>query len=311
MDSPFVTIYTDGGCSPNPGPGGWAAVILSGDARPREIHGSEEQTTNNRMELQAAIQGLQALQGHHRVRVCTDSQYLRTGITSWLHRWQRQNWQTRDGFPVKNQDLWQLLGQLVETHDVEWRWVKGHSRDRWNERADELASRFRQRQELPLADQHRVHVFTGVTCSHSTGLGSWAVMLKYRNHIKILGTGVSQSTANSLYIQSVIEALQALTKPVPVHVYTSSGYLRDGAALWRSGWRRRNWQTKDGRPVSNRENWQRLDRLLTGLDVQFHLVDKKRPLCRMQEIKEIARGYAAYLKEAGEDRETLHEESNA
>lgn len=135
---PPVVMYTDGACSGNPGPGGWG-VWLSFEGREKELCGGEPNTTNNRMELQAAIEGLKALKRRCAVAVYTDSQYLRQGITEWTIKWQAQGWKTADRKPVKNQDLWQQLLTLVSAHDVTWHWVKGHNGDEGNERADRLA----------------------------------------------------------------------------------------------------------------------------------------------------------------------------
>ena len=124
---PEVTIYTDGACSPNPGPGGWGAVFVYKDKPAREFSGFGGETTNNRMELTAVVKGLSQLEGPHRVVVITDSQYVKNGITSWIESWQRNNWKTADKKPVKNVDLWQeLLGQ-IKKHEVSWHWVRGHS----------------------------------------------------------------------------------------------------------------------------------------------------------------------------------------
>ena len=131
-----VVIYTDGGCVPNPGVGGWAAILLSADRR-REISGGESDSTNNRMEMTAAIEALRALKRPCHVVLHTDSQYLKKGISEWLPKWRRNGWRTRTG-PVKNVDLWQLLQEEVERHDVEWEWVRGHSGVEENERCDEL-----------------------------------------------------------------------------------------------------------------------------------------------------------------------------
>jgi len=135
-----VEIYTDGACRGNPGPGGWGALLLT-DGREKELCGGEWSTTNNRMELMAAICGLQALKQHCRVTVFTDSQYVRRGISEWLENWKRRGWKTASRKPVKNQDLWQTLDEAVGDHDVTWRWVKGHAGVPGNERADELANR--------------------------------------------------------------------------------------------------------------------------------------------------------------------------
>ena len=134
-----VEIFTDGACSPNPGPGGWGAILRYG-RHEREIYGGAPATTNNRMEIMAAIQGLESLTRSATVHVYTDSVYLRRGVTEWLPRWKRNGWQTTDKKPVKNADLWVRLDSATQNHQlVEWFWVKGHSGHPENERADELA----------------------------------------------------------------------------------------------------------------------------------------------------------------------------
>ena len=134
-----VEIYTDGACRGNPGPGGWAAVLSSG-GREKEISGAELQTTNNRMELQAVIEALQALKRPLAVRLYTDSQYVRRGILEWLPQWKARGWKTADRKPVKNQDLWQQLETAAARHRIEWHWVPGHAGIPGNERCDVLAN---------------------------------------------------------------------------------------------------------------------------------------------------------------------------
>ena len=136
--TPQVVIHTDGACSGNPGPGGWGAILQSGD-RERELSGGELATTNNRMELMAAIQALEALKKPCRVELHTDSQYVMKGISEWIHGWKRRGWLTADRKPVKNDDLWKRLDQARLRHEVDWRWVKGHAGHELNERADALA----------------------------------------------------------------------------------------------------------------------------------------------------------------------------
>ena len=137
--TPQVVIYTDGACSGNPGPGGWGAILLSGAAHRKEIAGGELATTNNRMELMAAIQALEALKKPCRVELHTDSLYVMKGISEWIHGWKRRGWKTADNKAVKNDDLWRRLDEARARHDVNWRWVKGHAGHELNERADELA----------------------------------------------------------------------------------------------------------------------------------------------------------------------------
>ncbi|MCP4209873.1 MAG: ribonuclease HI [Halieaceae bacterium] len=135
-----VEIYTDGACRGNPGPGGWGALLRYGGVE-RELYGGEPDTTNNRMELQAAIQGLKALTRPCRVDLTTDSEYVRNGITRWLDGWKQKGWKTAAKKPVKNADLWLALDEENQRHEVSWHWVKGHSGHEENERADQLANR--------------------------------------------------------------------------------------------------------------------------------------------------------------------------
>lgn len=137
-DSNTVEMWTDGACSGNPGPGGWGVLLKFGEHE-KELFGGVSDTTNNRMELQAAIEGLGALKRRCAVIVYTDSKYVRDGVTQWLPNWKRNNWRTSARKPVKNSDLWQVLDALLDTQDIEWRWVKGHAGDPGNERADYLA----------------------------------------------------------------------------------------------------------------------------------------------------------------------------
>jgi len=136
--TPQVIIHTDGACSGNPGPGGWGAILQSG-GKTRELKGGELATTNNRMELMAAIQALEALTRDCRVELHTDSQYVMKGISEWIHNWKRRGWMTADKKPVKNDDLWKRLDTARLRHQVDWRWVKGHAGHELNERADQLA----------------------------------------------------------------------------------------------------------------------------------------------------------------------------
>jgi ribonuclease HI len=138
-----VTIYTDGACDPNPGPGGWAAILIYHN-REKSLTGSDLQTTNNRMELTAAIEALKSLKHPSQIEFFTDSQYLRSGITEWIPNWRARNWR-RKGGKLANVDLWQALDKNIQTHQINWHWVRGHSGDRYNQRVDYLARKSIQR----------------------------------------------------------------------------------------------------------------------------------------------------------------------
>ena len=142
-DKKLIEVFTDGACSGNPGPGGWGAILRYGETE-RELSGGDPATTNNRMEMMAAIAALEALKRSSQVKLHTDSQYVKNGITQWIHNWKRSGWKTADKKPVKNVDLWQRLEAALAPHKVDWVWVKGHAGHAENERADELA-----RQAIP------------------------------------------------------------------------------------------------------------------------------------------------------------------
>jgi len=134
-----IEIYTDGACRGNPGPGGWGALLISGRHR-KTLHGGEPETTNNRMELTAAIEALNALKGKRKVILHTDSKYVMDGITEWMPNWKKRGWKTTARKPVKNKDLWQALDEAASRHSIDWRWVKGHSYHPENDEADALAN---------------------------------------------------------------------------------------------------------------------------------------------------------------------------
>jgi len=297
---PAVTIYTDGACSPNPGPGGWGAVHLRENRSPVEYSDFGGETTNNRMELTAVVRALSVLEKPHEIILYTDSQYVKNGITSWIKKWQKNNWLTANKKPVKNVDLWKALLAQSNRHEISWKWVRGHTLNKWNERADELAVAARKKGVVSVSptetkttasSDNTIHLYTGVTCKHSTGVGAWCVIMAWRHHMKIMGQRVTDMTANQLYITAVTEALSRLTKKLPVEVHTHSGYLRDGASSWLEGWKKRNWRTREGMPVSNRDQWQQLSKMLEVYEVRFTLDDRDNPLCHMLEAKEIAREF--------------------
>ncbi|MEO0608719.1 MAG: ribonuclease HI [Pseudomonadota bacterium] len=140
MAKPSISIWTDGACSGNPGPGGWGALLIAGGKR-KELYGGTPDTTNNRMELMAAIEALNALNKPSAVTLHTDSTYVKDGLTKWIHGWKKNGWKTAAKKPVKNKDLWQALDTACARHEIKWVWVKGHAGDEGNEKADELARR--------------------------------------------------------------------------------------------------------------------------------------------------------------------------
>ena len=275
-------------------------MLLFKNRTPQEMSGYGGETTNNRMELTAVVEALSALNRSYKVVLVTDSQYVKNGITTWITGWQKNNWQTADKKAVKNVDLWKQLLDQSARHKISWNWVRGHKADRWNNRADELAVAARKkttqseqkRAREPREDsENTIHLYTGVTCKHSTGEGAWCVIFCWRNHTKVIGQKVIGMTANQLYIKAISSALSGITKKYPVTVHSHSGYLVDGATSWLAGWKKRNWKTREGAEVSNKKQWQELASLLEAHTVRFILDDRENPLCHMLEAKEMAREY--------------------
>lgn len=274
---PAIRIYTDGGCDPNPGPGGWGAVLLGPGRRRQELSGHEAETTNNRMEITAAIAALESLDTPHRVALYTDSQYLRKGITEWIDGWVRNGWQTAGKTPVKNRDLWERLHAALPRHEIHWHWVKGHAGNRWNERADRLAATAsRRRHATKPPDRPAIHAYTAISCSGASGAGRWAVVLRYEAHEKMLEGDCAETTSNRMHLVSAIEALRAIrSRDIPVHLYTPSSYARDGATRWIAGWRARGWKTREGRDVQHRDLWEVLDAAIRDQPVEWHVVKEE------------------------------------
>ncbi len=286
---PAVTIYTDGGCRPNPGPGGWGAVLLHPGRDPVELSGGKSEATNNRMEMVAAIEALGALDGPHRVELFTDSTYLKKGVTEWLAKWRAKGWKTAGKKDVKNRDLWEELDKALAIHEVDWHWTKGHAGDRWNEVADELASAAMPRAPLPIDDKTAVHLFTAVAYSGKKKAGSWGVVLRFADDEKGLSDRVAEVSANRMHLLSAISGLEELKRRVRVHLYTVSDYLKDGATSWVPGWKQRGWKTREGKPVSHRDLWQKLDDLTNQHQVEWHVVDKNDMPADMEYAKQLAK----------------------
>jgi len=286
---PTVTIYTDGGCRPNPGPGGWGAVLLFPEREPVELSGAEEETTNNRMELTAAIEALRALPSPHRVRLVTDSEYVKKGITEWLEGWKRRGWLTASKKPVRNRDLWMALDAELARHRVTWEWTRGHSGDRYNELADRLASRAMGVPGLPLDDPDAVHLFLGVAWSGTRDAGGWGAILRWRDQEKTASGRCPGASSNRMHLVSAVEGLGLLRRPSRVHLYTVSSYLKDGATAWIRSWKARGWRTRDDRPVRHADLWRELESLGRRHRITWHVVDEDTGPAEIREAKRLAR----------------------
>jgi ribonuclease HI len=264
-----VIVYTDGACDPNPGPGGWAALLLFGGHR-KTMTGFEPRTTNNRMELQAIIEALQALNQPCQIRLHTDSEYVQKGVTQYLGRWKARGWLTADKQPVANRDLWEKLDTAMQRHRVEWLWVKGHAGDPHNEEVDRLSVGMIPRAPLPLAETGATHVFAAASCLGASGPGAWAVVTRAGENTRELSGREEQTSANRLHLMAVVRGLEAAPAGGMTHIYTPSDYVAQGAERWVKGWARNGWRTKEGQPVKHAELWQALQRASHGRPVRWH-----------------------------------------
>lgn len=272
-----VIIYSDGGADPNPGIGGWAAVLRYGEQE-KVLTGNSPSATNNQMELQAAIAALQALKRPSSVEFYTDSEYLRKGVTEWMAGWEQKGW-LRKGEPIPNVDLWKTLSQLVKQHDIEWHWVRGHTGNPLNERVDQLARQARLAiTPTPTAFENAVQLHLKASCKGNPGPGSWLVRLEQNGEVQEFSGVVEENTTNNrMEITAAIEGLLLLPPGTAVLIFTTSDYLFQGATQWIHGWRKRGWQKKEGEPVANADLWQALDHLLKQYQVRWINAKNRQP----------------------------------
>lgn len=289
-------LYTDGGASPNPGPGGWGVVVLDEhENKIDEYSGGAPESTNNRMELTAAIEALARQPEGVPVVLYTDSTYVRNGITKWIHGWIRKNWRRgpKGDQPVLNDDLWKRLHALTTEREIEWRWLKGHAGHEHNERADELAT------EAVRAHGGGVEaaaaVAEAVDADHEVFIkvravgrrASWLALL-VADHEQQQIDGRVDGTANRAELAAGLEVLQTLPRDRSVLI-RSGDYLAKGCRDWLPGWKSRGWQTAAGDPVKNDDLWRLLDREIVGRRLQFGPLPKKGALAselkrRMKEL---------------------------
>lgn len=257
----IVTIYTDGGADPNPGVGGWAAILRAA-GKERILTGSEPSTTNNRMELTAAIAALAALKRPSQVEFHTDSEYVRRGITEWIDDWQKKGWQ-RKGKPIPNADLWQSLASLAKIHEIDWHWVRGHSGNRLNERVDMLARNARLAiTPATTLSQESLRLYVRGTCKGNPGPGAWAAVLEQDDETRQISGAELSTTNNRMELMAVIGGMTLITDGSEAYVVTTSDYVFMGATRWIHGWRRRDWKKRDGQPVSNQDLWKEVETLM-------------------------------------------------
>lgn len=264
-----VVIHTDGGADPNPGIGGWAAVLRFGGYK-KTLTGNDAYTTNNRMELQAALEALKALKRPCQVSIYTDSEYLRLGMTERLETWVERDWMTKQGEPIPNAELWQELQKAAQPHEIEWHWVQGHSGDPDNELVDRLA------REARLAitpsveiDAQTARLYLRASCKGNPGPGGWGAVLETSEGRRETSGSEASSTNNRMELMAAVGGLKLLRPGDQVLIFTTSDYVFQGATRWLPGWRQRNWRTKEGRPIANDDLWREIDRLSGGYRIQW------------------------------------------
>ena len=264
-----VVIYSDGGSDPNPGIGGWAAILRFGQHE-KVLSGNAPESTNNRMELMAAIRALEALKRPCNITFYTDSEYLRKGITQWIEGWAANNWQKK-GKPIRNADLWQTLWPLVKRHQIQWHWVKGHSGDEYNERVDKLARAARLAiTPADVIDPTVPRLYLRSSCKGNPGPGGWGVVLEEDEGTEQASGSEPKTTNNRMEITAAIEGLLLLTPGSEVQLFTTSDYLYQGITQWIRNWRKRNWMKKGGeKPVANADLWQALDKLSESYTIRW------------------------------------------
>lgn len=264
----LVTIYTDGGADPNPGVGGWAAILSAGKHE-KILTGNDPQTTNNRMELQAAISALAALKRPSEVEFHTDSEYLKKGITEWIEDWNKKEWK-RKGKDIPNKDLWQELSPLVERHEIAWHWVKGHSGNVLNERVDRLARQAREAISPRVSLQEGAVILSvRATCKGNPGPGGWGAVIEQDDNTRQFSGSAQRTTNNRMEMLGIIEGLRFIDSSLPVQIVTTSDYVYQGATRWIHGWRKRDWKKKDGKRISNQDLWMEIDNYLNARDLEW------------------------------------------
>lgn len=264
-----VTIYSDGGSDPNPGIGGWGAILIYGEHE-RELSGSNPDATNNRMELTAAIEALRVLKRPCEVDFYVDSQYVRRGITEWIEGWAARNWERKGNKPIQNVDLWKQLWPLSKKHQIEWHWVKGHAGNVYNERVDKLARAARLAiTPKAVVDENAPRLYVRSSCIGNPGPGGWGVVMEHADDIEQMSGNVVKTTNNRMEVLAAVEAVSLPPAGSAMQIFTTSDYLFQGATKWIHGWRKRGWKKRDGTPIANGDLWQRLDGVMKAANVRW------------------------------------------
>lgn len=276
-EMPHVTVYTDGGCAPNPGPGGWGALLIAANGVTRDLSGADPQTTNNRMELTAALEALHKLKQPCRVTLHTDSEYLKRGITEWLPDWVARGWQRKGKRPLENEDLWRALHAETQRHAITWQWVRGHAGDPHNEHVHRLATAARERllaqQGSPAGDAQRPdwEIALRVSLPRGAKAGGWAARIRdlSAESEHILTGRAPVNSANQLWLIAARAVLKDLPVGAAARLHAPDSYLIQGITRWVAGWQARGRETKDGSAVKHRADWEALAAVAERLRVQW------------------------------------------
>ena len=289
---PNIRIYTDGGADPNPGPGGWGVVLIH-PKKTRELKGGESHTTNNRMELTAAIEALQALTRPCVIDFFTDSEYLRKGITEWIDGWLAKGKFERG--EVLNDDLWLRLLELTRDHDINWHWVKGHAGNKYNERADQLASDAIPR-TVKREDPNKRRVYLRIAGPRrGRGAAGWAAAVAHEGQVEVLTGGHPDITSNHFALFATLEVLRQLPTDEPMQFFTNNSYLHDGITRWVAGWRKKNSWKKFA------EEWQELDRIDQAGQIGWIIFDEESEPFRYTDLEHTAKAARAAVEESPPD----------
>lgn len=280
MTKPKVTIFTDGACSGNPGAGGWGALLIYPDQQ-QTLSGGSAQTTNNQMELTAAIMALESLEEPHEITLYTDSQYVKNGIESWLANWKRSGWVNSKKDPVANKELWQQLDSARTRHTVQWKWVRGHAGNEYNEQVDQLARREIARlrgkafEEKPIAktntpqDPNAIVIYTSVDIAPKAKDGAWAVVIVTPEGQTEAARAMQGTNDYQLALTAVVTALETIPPTGTVTVYTENETVQKGATTWIKNWRKNGWKNSKGEPIAHQALWQRIDAVIADRTVKF------------------------------------------
>lgn len=287
---PHITIYTDGGANPNPGPGGWGALLIDDSSHRTELRGGEEDTTNNRMELTAVIEALNALDKPHDIDLYVDSQYVKNGLTSWIHGWIKKGWKTSTGSPVKNKDLWQRLYDATQRHNITWHWVRGHAGDEHNERVDQLATAARPGAEKVELSDDRLLVFFRVAVPKNDGPGGWAIRVwDGETATDYSGKVPNVASANALELLTAFQIFKTVPKDAELQIFCPGDYIHKGITQWIEGWKRRGWKTVSGSPVKYADSWRAIDEATSKRRVEWVLEDRDKSPAIADGLDQVAR----------------------